>query len=112
MTPKFLFQLGLFIELLIKKIFYSTQVGLPLSVRFTTHQDQTLTQDVVDEMVELVNYYSESCCSHLVRFSEPWSADSTYMDKLKHSLIRKFPQDQTDGRFLDFIHKMLMYACG
>ncbi|XP_057303822.1 MPN domain-containing protein-like [Hydractinia symbiolongicarpus] len=85
------------------------QIGLPLSVRFTTHQDQVLTQDLINEMVSLVNFYRNT--SDVVKFTEIWSADSSYLDKLKHSVIRKFPQDQTDGRFLDFIHKMLMAAC-
>lgn len=29
----------------------------------------------------------------------------------QHSVIRKFPQNQTDGRFLDFIHKMVSATC-
>ncbi|XP_065654976.1 MPN domain-containing protein isoform X3 [Hydra vulgaris] len=86
----------------------SNQYGLPLSVCFTTHQDKTLSQNIINEMVALVNYYQNS--DESVKLTEVWSADVTYLEKLKHSIIRKFPQDQTDGRFLDFVHKMTVAA--
>lgn len=84
-------------------------LGLPLQMKFTTQQEQELTQQIVNEMVNLVNFYQSH--SDVIKFSEIWSGESTFLDKLKHSVIRKFPQNQTDGRFLDFIHKMLAAVC-
>jgi len=84
-------------------------IGLPLSVRFTTFQDQILTQDLVNSMVSLVNFYRHF--NDAVKFNDIWMDDVSYLAKLKHSIIRKCPQNQNDGRFLDFIHKMLMACC-
>ncbi|XP_065051572.1 MPN domain-containing protein-like [Rhopilema esculentum] len=84
------------------------KLPLPLGISFTTQQDQQLTQDVVNEMVALVNYHKGNPDS--INFTETWTSEATYLDKIKHSAIRKFPQDQTDGRFLDFINKLLIAA--
>ncbi|XP_066928133.1 MPN domain-containing protein-like [Clytia hemisphaerica] len=84
-------------------------IGLPLQMKFTTQQDQELTQDVINNMVDVVNFHQAK--SDIVKFTEMWSAEATYLEKLKHSVIRKFPQNQTDGRFLDFIHKMVSATC-
>lgn len=84
------------------------KLALPLGMSFTTQQDQQLSQDVINEMVALVNFYKGNPDS--IKFTDTWTAEATYLDKIKHSAIRKFPQDQTDGRFLDFITKLLVAA--
>jgi len=84
------------------------KLPLPLSMNFTMQQDQQLSQDVVNEMVSVVNFYKGNPDS--INFKDVWTSNATYLDKVKHSAVRKFPLDQTDGRFLDFISKLLIAA--
>ncbi|NXS22766.1 MPND protein, partial [Mystacornis crossleyi] len=55
--------------------------GIPMDVEVTYIQDGFLTNDVVQEMTLLVEFYKGA--PDLVKFQELWSQDQTYLDKLK-----------------------------
>ncbi|XP_072032811.1 MPN domain-containing protein-like [Amphiura filiformis] len=84
----------------------ANRFGVPMTMNFNWQSDIFLTQDVLLEMKCLAEYYKDS--ADLVWFKETWHKSETFMDKLKGSLSKKFPKDQTDGRLLDYIHNLLL----
>lgn len=66
--------------------------GIPMDVEMAYVQDSFLTNDVLQEMVLLAEFYKGA--PDLVRFQEPWSPEHTYLDKLKISLASRTPKDQ------------------
>ncbi|XP_021073430.1 MPN domain-containing protein [Mus pahari] len=66
--------------------------GIPMDVEMAYVQDSFLTNDVLQEMVMLVDFYKGA--PDLVKFQEAWSPEHTYLDKLKMSLASRTPKDQ------------------
>ncbi|KAL1783867.1 MPN domain-containing protein [Sigmodon hispidus] len=66
--------------------------GIPMDVEMAYVQDSFLTNDVLQEMVLLAEFYKGA--PDLVRFHEAWSPEHTYLDKLKISLASRTPKDQ------------------
>ncbi|XP_077997730.1 MPN domain-containing protein-like isoform X2 [Glandiceps talaboti] len=78
----------------------------PMHIEYKCQVDTYLSQDILNEMKWLSDYYKGS--PDMVRFSDMWHQSNTFMDKLKGSLAKKLPKDQTDGRFLEFLHQLLL----
>uniref|UniRef100_A0A6I8PB43 MPN domain-containing protein n=1 Tax=Ornithorhynchus anatinus TaxID=9258 RepID=A0A6I8PB43_ORNAN len=55
--------------------------GIPMEVEMAYVQDGFLTNDILHEMVQLVEFYKGA--SDLVKFQDNWSQDQTFLDKLK-----------------------------
>ncbi|NWQ62007.1 MPND protein, partial [Neopipo cinnamomea] len=79
--------------------------GIPMDVEVTYIQDGFLTNDVVQEMTLLVEFYKGA--PDLVKFQELWSQDQTYLDKLKGSLASRTPKDQSFAHVLEQIYSLL-----
>ncbi|XP_057242749.1 MPN domain-containing protein [Malurus melanocephalus] len=79
--------------------------GIPMDVEVTYIQDGFLTNDVVQEMTLLVEFYRGA--PDLVKFQELWSQDQTYLDKLKGSLASRTPKDQSFTHVLEQIFSLL-----
>ncbi|XP_013381776.1 MPN domain-containing protein [Lingula anatina] len=80
--------------------------GMPMSMNYSISQDTYITQDIVNELKMLVDYYQDK--PDMINFREFWLHQTTYADKLKLSMARKFPKDQSDGRFLEYIDNLLL----
>ncbi|RMX54484.1 hypothetical protein pdam_00021668 [Pocillopora damicornis] len=81
------------------------KLGVPMLINTTLHQDQFLTQDLLNELRWMWSFYKGG--PDAINFNNFWHGSQTYLDKVKSSLIKKFPTDQTDGRFLEFINTLL-----
>ncbi|NXG04862.1 MPND protein, partial [Sakesphorus luctuosus] len=79
--------------------------GIPMEVEVTYLQDGFLTNDVVQEMTLLVEFYKGA--PDLVKFQELWSQDQTYLDKLKGSLATHSPKEQSFTHVLEQIYSLL-----
>ncbi|NXL64947.1 MPND protein, partial [Chordeiles acutipennis] len=79
--------------------------GIPMDVEVTYIQDGFLTNDVLQEMTMLVEFYKGA--PDLVKFQELWSQDQTYLDKLKGSLASRTPKDQSFTHILEQIYSLL-----
>ncbi|KAF1422093.1 MPN domain-containing protein, partial [Spheniscus humboldti] len=79
--------------------------GIPMDVEVTYIQDGFLTNDVLQEMTLLVEFYRGA--PDLVKFQELWSQDQTYLDKLKGSLASRTPKDQSFIHVLEQIYSLL-----
>lgn len=76
-----------------------------MEVEVTHIQDGFLTNDVLQEMTLLVEFYKGA--PDLVKFQELWSQDQTYLDKLKGSLASRTPKDQSFTHALEQIYSLL-----
>ncbi|XP_009470259.1 PREDICTED: MPN domain-containing protein [Nipponia nippon] len=79
--------------------------GIPMDVEVAYIQDGFLTNDVLQEMTLLVEFYKGA--PDLVKFQELWSQDQTYLDKLKGSLASRTPKDQSFTHVLEQIYSLL-----
>ncbi|NXT34563.1 MPND protein, partial [Pelecanoides urinatrix] len=79
--------------------------GIPMDVEVAYIQDGFLTNDVLQEMTLLVEFYKGA--PDLVKFQELWSQDQTYLDKLKGSLASRTPKDQSFTHILEQIYSLL-----
>uniref|UniRef100_A0A8B9EFV2 MPN domain-containing protein n=1 Tax=Anser cygnoides TaxID=8845 RepID=A0A8B9EFV2_ANSCY len=79
--------------------------GIPMEVEVAYIQDGFLTNDVLQEMTLLVEFYKGA--PDLVKFQELWSQDQTYLDKLKGSLASRTPKDQSFAHVLEQIYSLL-----
>ncbi|XP_019617595.1 PREDICTED: MPN domain-containing protein-like [Branchiostoma belcheri] len=86
------------------------EYGMPMSMNFTAIQDSYLTQDVVNEMKWVSDYYSGA--PDFLFFKEPWHQDKTFLEKVKGSLAKKLPKDQVSGQLLDFVQSLLVTQQG
>ncbi|XP_059575743.1 MPN domain-containing protein isoform X2 [Alligator mississippiensis] len=68
--------------------------GIPMEVEVTYVQDGFLTNDVLQEMMLLVEFYKGA--PDLVKFQDLWSQDQTYLDKLKAEPQQWFLQPTRD----------------
>ncbi|XP_078700614.1 MPN domain-containing protein-like isoform X1 [Branchiostoma floridae x Branchiostoma belcheri] len=86
------------------------EYGMPMSMNYTAVQDSYLTQDVVNEMKWVSDYYSGA--PDFLFFKEPWHQDKTFLEKVKGSLAKKLPKDQVSGQLLDFVQSLLVTQQG
>ncbi|XP_068776067.1 MPN domain-containing protein isoform X1 [Struthio camelus] len=82
--------------------------GIPMDVEVAYLQDGFLTNDVLQEMTLLVEFYKGA--PDLVKFQELWSQDQTYLDKLKGSLAARTPKDQSFTHVLEQIYSLLKHS--
>ncbi|XP_032242606.1 MPN domain-containing protein [Nematostella vectensis] len=80
-------------------------LGIPMHMNFNVQQDQFLSQDLLNELRWTWSFYKGS--PDIINFNNMWYSNQTFLDKVKASLIKKFPTDQADGRFLEFINTLL-----
>ncbi|XP_037679786.1 MPN domain-containing protein [Choloepus didactylus] len=79
--------------------------GIPMDVEMACVQDGFLTNDILREMMQLVEFYKGA--PDLVQFQEPWSPEHTYLDKLKISLASRTPKDLGPGHVLEQVYSIL-----
>ncbi|EGV93694.1 MPN domain-containing protein [Cricetulus griseus] len=79
--------------------------GIPMDVEMAYVQDSFLTNDILQEMVLLAEFYKGA--PDLVKFQEAWSPEHTYLDKLKISLASRTPKDQGMCHMLEQVCSML-----
>uniref|UniRef100_A0A8C4JBE2 MPN domain containing n=1 Tax=Dromaius novaehollandiae TaxID=8790 RepID=A0A8C4JBE2_DRONO len=82
--------------------------SIPMDVEVAYIQDGFLTNDVLQEMTLLVEFYKGA--PDLVKFQELWSQDQTYLDKLKGSLAARTPKDQSFTHILEQIYSLLKHS--
>ncbi|XP_065603385.1 MPN domain-containing protein [Cyrtonyx montezumae] len=82
--------------------------GIPMDVEVVYIQDGFLTNDVLQEMTLLVEFYRGA--PDLVKFQELWSPDRTYLDKLKGSLASRSPKEQSFAHILEQIYGLLRHS--
>lgn len=78
------------------------EYGRPMLMQFSVTQDVTLTDVVKNEMVLAIEYYKQFP-NELVKFETKFGDESTYIEKLKTTLYSKFPREQDDFEFWNWL---------
>lgn len=82
------------------------EYGRPMAMSFSVAHDSTLHNNVKEEMKACVQYYESD--PSLIKFSENYGNTSTsYLDKLKTSLLSKFPRDESEISLWGFVRHLL-----
>ncbi|KAK3083491.1 hypothetical protein FSP39_024059 [Pinctada imbricata] len=81
--------------------------GIPMSVKYSTRQNPSLTEEVLGEMKELVDFYKDT--PDWLKFRQSWQPSITFLEKIKGSLANKLPEDQMEkATFLDYVQHLIL----
>lgn len=72
---------------------------------YSVIQDPVLSPLIKDEMVKCVEYYKKE--NDFVNFGERYLSSMCYIDKLKTTLVSKFPRDESETNLWKFIRELL-----
>ncbi|XP_060519071.1 MPN domain-containing protein CG4751 isoform X2 [Cylas formicarius] len=81
------------------------EYGRPMLMSYSVVQDVALSPHVKDEIAKCVTYYKKE--ADFVDFSDKFAGHAPYIDKLKTSLMSKFPRDETETAVWRFIRETL-----
>ncbi|CAH1732966.1 MPN domain-containing protein isoform X1 [Aphis gossypii] len=72
--------------------------GRPMNMHFTTKPEKSLSLDIVMALKKCVDFNKYD--PDIINFKDKYKNNVTYLEKLKISLMDKFPKDDTIHRFL------------
>ncbi|KAJ8974095.1 hypothetical protein NQ317_011614 [Molorchus minor] len=81
------------------------EYGRPMLMSYSVVQDSVLSPIIKSEMKKCVDYYKKEY--DFVMFSERYLGNTLYIDKLKSTLISKFPRDESDTSLWQFVRENL-----
>lgn len=84
------------------------EYGRPMLMSYSVIQDVTFPTNVKEEMKKCAEYYKNE--QDYVNFGERYLNNSLYMDKLKSTLISKFPRDESETLVWKYIKEILGYS--
>lgn len=82
------------------------EYGRPMLMQFSVTQDVTLSEEIKSEMVLAIDYYKQFN-NELVKFDTKFREDIAYIEKLKTTLYSKFPREQDDFEFWNWLREHL-----
>lgn len=80
------------------------EYGRPMLMQFTVTQDAEMTKDIKSEMLLAIDYYRQFD-NELVKFDTKYGEGSTHIEKLKTTLYSKFPREQDDFQFWNWLRE-------
>ncbi|KAK9692677.1 Restriction Enzyme Adenine Methylase Associated [Popillia japonica] len=81
------------------------EYGRPMLMSYSVVQDALLSPFVKNEIKKCVDYYKKH--SDFINFSERYNNASTYIDKLRTTLVSKFPREENETILWSHIREML-----
>lgn len=81
------------------------EYGRPMLMSYSVIQDSILTPYIKDEMKNCVDYYKHE--NDFIHFTEYYISSTTYIDKLKTTLVSKFPRDESETELWKSIREYL-----
>ncbi|KAG5897138.1 hypothetical protein JTB14_025091 [Gonioctena quinquepunctata] len=81
------------------------EYGRPMLMSYSVIQDTILTMHIKDEMTKCIDYYKKE--KDFINFNERYLSNTLYIDKLKTTLISKFPRDESEMELWRFIRENL-----
>lgn len=82
------------------------EYGRPMSMQFSVSQDMEMSEHIKTEMVLAINYYRQFD-NEMVNFEAKYDDDVTFIEKLKTTLYSKFPREQNDHEFWNWLRQHL-----
>ncbi|XP_063529251.1 MPN domain-containing protein CG4751 [Cydia strobilella] len=84
-----------------------TEYPRPLLLQYNMIHDTHLTPHAMEQIKNSIKYYFTYPDETFVNFKDNFKPDITYLDKLKSTLMPKFPREQSDGLLWHFIRDEL-----
>ncbi|XP_063617606.1 MPN domain-containing protein CG4751 isoform X1 [Cydia splendana] len=84
-----------------------TEYPRPLLLQYNMIHDTHLTPHAMEQIKNSIKYYFTYPDETSVNFKDNFKPDITYLDKLKSTLMPKFPREQSDGLLWHFIRDEL-----
>ncbi|XP_050306119.1 MPN domain-containing protein CG4751-like isoform X2 [Anthonomus grandis grandis] len=81
------------------------EYGRPMLMSYSVVQDPSLTSHVKTEFNRCIDYYQKE--HDYVNFSEKFLGNTFYIEKLKSSLVSKFPREESENEVWRFIRESL-----
>ncbi|XP_055386110.1 MPN domain-containing protein CG4751 [Condylostylus longicornis] len=85
------------------------EYGRPMSMQYEIQADNEITRNTREEMSNLVIYYKKFR-NDFIDFSLLYKEGMTFIEKLKNALYSKFPLEQDDKEFWNFICNILNFS--
>lgn len=82
------------------------EYGRPMSMQFSVTQDVEMSEHVKSEMVYAIEYYRQFE-NEMVKFDGKYGEESSLIEKLKTTLYSKFPREQNDFEFWNWLRQHL-----
>lgn len=82
------------------------EYGRPMAMQFSVTQDNEMSDHVKTEMLISIDYYRQFE-NEMVKFDAKYGEDSTFIEKLKTTLYSKFPREQNDFEFWNWLRQNL-----
>ncbi|XP_045470928.1 MPN domain-containing protein CG4751-like isoform X2 [Harmonia axyridis] len=84
------------------------EYGRPMLMSYSVSQDSQLTDLMKDEITKCAEYYKKE--KDFINFNDQYMGNSLFIDKLKSTLISKFPREEKDTNTWKFIRDLV--GCG
>lgn len=84
----------------------AVEYGRPMSMQFSVSQDLEMSEHIKTEMVLAIDYYRQFD-NEMVNFDAKYDDDVTFIEKLKTTLYSKFPREQNDFEFWNWLRQNL-----
>ncbi|XP_059060510.1 MPN domain-containing protein CG4751 [Achroia grisella] len=84
-----------------------TEYPRPLLLQYNMIHDSHLSPHAMEQIKKSIKYYFTFTDDTLINFKDNFKPDITFLDKLKCTLIAKFPREQSDGLLWQFIRDEL-----
>lgn len=81
------------------------EYGRPMLMSYSVVQDSVLSPFVKNEIQKCVDYYKKD--PDFINFSERYNNGSTCMDKLRTTLVSKFPREESETVLWSYIREVL-----
>lgn len=82
------------------------EYGRPMSMQFSVSQDLEMSEHIRTEMLLAIDYYRQFE-NEMVDFEAKYDEDVTFIEKLKTTLYSKFPREQNDFEFWNWLRQNL-----
>lgn len=82
------------------------EYGRPMSMQFSVSQDIEMSDHIKTEMILAIDYYRQFE-NEMVSFDAKYDDDVTFIEKLKTTLYSKFPREQNDFEFWNWLRQNL-----
>lgn len=82
------------------------EYGRPMSMQFSVSQDIEMSEHIKTEMLLAINYYRQFE-NEMVNFEAKYDDEVSFIEKLKTTLYSKFPREQNDFEFWNWLRQNL-----
>lgn len=83
------------------------EYGKPMRMSHSVVQDPCLSQDCLEQLDGIIEYYKENHPKSMVKLHENFNSDTSFVTKMGRSLLPKFPRDQ-DERLWRYIRMKIL----